>query len=220
MKLGKIIELFRIAADDLTQPYLWPDQEVISYAVDAENEACRRARLLVDSSTAAICQHTAAIGATSITLDPRVIFVRRAIVSGKTSPLSRANMRDLDDNHPGWESHTGTIEALVTDWETGKLRLYRIPTVESVINTTVVRLPLTSMNDFEDTPEINARFHEGLINWMLHRAYMKPDKETFDSERAEEAEKRFILEFGGKSSAQDEDWIGQQYGGDTYDGNY
>lgn len=220
MKLGQIIERFRIAADDLTQPYLWSDQEAITYAVDGENEACRRARLLVDSSTAAICQYTAAASATSITLDPRVIFVRRAIVSGKTVPLSRVNMRDLDASYPGWEAHTGTVEGFVTDWATGKLRLYRIPTVETVINMTVVRLPLVDMNDFEDTPEINARFHEGLVNWMLHRAYMKPDKETYDEKRAGEAEKRFVLEFGSKSSAQDEAWIGQQYGADDYDGTY
>jgi hypothetical protein len=220
MKLGKIIELFRIAVDDLTQPYLWADQEVIAYAVDAENEACRRARLLVDSSTTAICQYTAAIGATSITLDPRVIFVRRAIVSGKTQRLVPLNMRDLDENSTGWETHTGTVEGLVTDWGTGKLRLYRIPTASTVINLTAVRLPLVPMNDFEDTPEINARFHESLIGWMIHRAYLKPDKETYDEKRAAEGEKRFVAEFGFKSSAQDEEWISQQYSADPYDGAY
>lgn len=219
MKLGKIVELFRHAVDDtVATAYLWSDAEAINYAVDAENEACRRARLLVDSSTAAICQHSVAIAATSITLDPRIIFVKRAIVSGQITPLSRLNMRDLDENYPGWESHTGKIEGLVTDWDTGKLRLYRIPTAIATINMTVVRMPLADMNDFEDTPEINARSHEGLINWMVYRAYMKTDKETYDATRASVALGLFEAEFGKKSSIEDEEWISRQYGADDFDG--
>lgn len=218
MKLGKLVELFRLAVDDTVVPYLWSDQEVIAYAVDAENEACRRARLLIDSSTAAICQHAIGIADTSITLDPRIIFVKRAIVAGQTKPLSRLNMRDLDENYPGWESHTGRIEGMVTDWETGKLRLYRVPTAIATINMTVVRLPLIEMNDFEDTPEVNARAHEGLINWMAYRAFMKPDKETYDGQRASVALGRFESEFGTKSSIEDEEWISRQYGADVYDG--
>jgi hypothetical protein len=219
MKLGKIVELWRLAVDDTVQPYLWSDSEAIAYAVDAENEACRRARLLIDSSTSEICQLAVTAGDVSKTLDPRVIFIRRAIESGKTMPLARYNMRDLDECRLGWESNTGTIDGLVTDWETGKVRLYRIPTANTVINMTVVRLPLTDMNDLEDTPEINARFHEGLINWMIYRAYMKPDKETYDATRANTALEIFEGEFGRKSGAEEEEWISRQFGADPFDGS-
>ena len=73
MKLEQLVALFRSEVDDTAAPYLWTDPEVIDYAADAEMEACRRALLLIDSSTVATCQYTVAPGASVVTLDPRVL---------------------------------------------------------------------------------------------------------------------------------------------------
>jgi len=211
-----------LRVDDVATPYLWTDEEVMSYAVEAEDEACRRAHLLKDSSTAAICSISLGAGVNYATLDSRIIRIGRVMVSGQTLPLQKANMRDLDAQRPGWETATATrLEAVVTDWQTGMLRVYPTPISAVTISLSgVVRLPLTDMNDLEDTPEINARFHHSLVGYMIFKAFMKPDKQTYDQARAAVGLAEFEAEFGKKRSAQTEVWEEEQEQGDVYDGSY
>jgi hypothetical protein len=63
-----------------------------------------------------------------------------------------------------------------------------------------------------DEPEINRRFHESLVFWMLYRAYSKQDAETKDAKKAGENLALFEQEFGKKSSAIDEAWIEREHG--------
>jgi hypothetical protein len=67
-------------------------------------------------------------------------------------------------------------------------------------------------------PEIPARYHNGLVNWMLYRAFGKQDSETNDPEKSRNSLDKFELEFGKKSSAIDEKYIENNYGYDGYDG--
>lgn len=218
MKAGDIEDLFRGEVDDTVEPYLWTPAEALEYLNDAECEAARRIRAFVDSTTTAICQLT--VPTTGIaTLDPRVLFVRRVRFSGR-NPLRRMNMQDMDNHDPLWEDASASTypEAFIPDWQTGKLRFHNKPSAQLTALLTVVRDPLVSMTKRDDTPELNARYHRALRYWMAHRAYLKPDEETYDPKRADEMEKRFALEFGPKSSAIDETWIErEQYEGDgTY----
>lgn len=218
MKAGDIIDLFRQAVDDVVAPYLWSDDEAFEYLNDAEREACRRIRALVDSSTTAVCQLT--VDTTGIAvLDERVLFVRKARIAGRM-PLRRKNMQDMEECLPTWEDAAASTypEAFIPDWETGKLRFHPKPLSSVTVMLSVVRDPMAEMNDRSDTPELNARYHRSLVHWMAHRAYSKPDEETFRPEQATAAEKRFEAEFGPRSSAIDEAWIQrEQFEGDgTY----
>ena len=232
MNLRDLILLFRTEVDDVAEPYLWSDEELGEYATDAQNEACRRARLLIDSSTTAVCQYNVLAGDPWITLDPRVIFVRRARVASRTPRLSRLSYRDLDAI-PGWEAQTGTVQSFITDMETGKLRLYKywpaddplpVPpataTVMDTLNLTVVRLPLTDLTHLDDEVEIHARYARNLRHWMAHRAYLKRDEDTFDEKKAAQAESLFVREFGNHSSAVDEEWIERAQQIDDLDGTF
>jgi hypothetical protein len=63
----------------------------------------------------------------------------------------------------------------------------------------ISRLPAAAMvlaNKDTDTPEIDAQYHLGLVDWMLHRAYSKQDSETLDKGKAKEHLKRFTARFG------------------------
>src|SRR6266404_4709307 len=103
MQLIDLITLFRTEAGDETEPFLWSPDEVIEFANDAQDEACRRARLLVDSSTAGICSiAVTAAGLGVVTLDPRVVFVRRARFATML-PLKRMNMQDMESFNPFWQ---------------------------------------------------------------------------------------------------------------------
>ena len=116
MNLGALIALFRQEADDQAVPYLWSDAEATDYANDAQNEACRRARLIVDSTTAAVCQIAVAANNPVLTLDPRVLFVRRAKLASRSIPLVRRHLADMDLEAPGWEAINGSVDSYIPDW--------------------------------------------------------------------------------------------------------
>ena len=218
MELRELITIVRNELDDATQPYLWSDQELIEYFADGENEAARRARLLIDSSTAAICTITVIAGTAEYPLDSRVLFIRRALLDG--DKIHRASYRDLDANISKWQTQQGVISHFVTDLNTNKLRVYPIPLVAGTLNMTVVRLPLADMNAPDDEPELKLHYQRSLRFWAMYRAYMKQDTETFNKGRAEDALALFEQEFGKKSSAQDEEWIEREQAQDAYSGAY
>ena len=50
MTLEQLIAQFRIDADDLVQPYLWPDDWVAPWLTEAVSEAAVRGRLLYEGA--------------------------------------------------------------------------------------------------------------------------------------------------------------------------
>lgn len=210
MQLSDLMTLFRQEADDTVEPFLWSDDELIEFANDAEQEACRRARLLLDSTTAAACRIAVEPGTMLYRLDPRVLFVRRARFAG-ARPLRRMTMQDMEDANPFWlDAPPGTPRVFVPDFETGKIALHPPPAAAGTLELTVVRDPLTPMNDESDSPEINPRYHRSLRYWMLYRAYAKQDSQANDPKKAADALALFEQEFGRKSSAIDEAWIARE----------
>lgn len=212
MKLGEMRDQCRRISGDTAKPYKSTDDEWNRFLNDAQNEACRRARLLVDSTTADLCEIQLNASDTSYELDPRVLFVRRVRLDGESLPLGRVSYKDLDAGVPGWEDETGLPRGYVPDFETGKLRPYPAPDDTYTAKLTVVRLPLADMAKEEDAPEVRPHLHEALLDWALHRHFAKPDPDVHDDTRAKYHLARFELEFGPKSSALDEQWIETQYG--------
>lgn len=208
MQLSELITLFRQEADDTVQPYLWDDPEVIDFANDAQDEACRRARLLVDSSTPEITAlPVITTDAGLLDLDERIIFIRRARLSGRPA-LLRMNMQDMENWNPMWQDmEAGTPTMFITDYTTGKVLLWPKPDTNTTLLLTVVRLPLEVMDDTDMKPEIAPRHHRSLRFWMLYRAYSKQDSEANDPKKAADSLALFEQEFGKKSAAIDEAWI-------------
>jgi hypothetical protein len=209
--LAEMITTARIRADDTAAPYLWSDAEWVGYANDAEREAARRSRLLVDSSTAEIVEVSLTAGDVVVDLDPRVLFIRRARLVGRSGQLQRISSKDLDACTPDWEDETGEVAAYVPDIDTRKFRPYPTPTANGTVKLTVVRLPLSDMA-INDEPELPGHLHESLIGWMLFRAYSKQDEDTRDPAKAATNLAIFEAEFGRKSSAIDEAWIQREHG--------
>lgn len=220
MKLGALLDVVRTEIDDLQEPFLWSDAELIEHADDAQNEACRRARLLVDSEDATVCRVTLEAGTSVYALDPRVIRVERAIVAGEPLPLRMCLRRHVDRMLPGWEDmDDGLPEVLIPDWQSRSIRLVPAPEAAGTLRLTVVRLPLAVLNDLEDEPEIPAHFHRSLRHWIVHRAYLKRDSETFDEQASMKALAWFTEEFGRAQPAYDEAWVQSHYAGGDY-GHY
>lgn len=214
MDLKELLELTREMASDVAEPQLWSDKFIINALNDAEMEACRRSRLIVDSSTEKCCRIDLAAATSLYKVHDSVIFIRRVELSTKTDPLGFARFRDLDMSCPGWRTETGEVDAWVTDFETGKLRFFRTPTADQLpahAMLTVVRGPLKRMSNKNDRPEIKPRFHYNLHHWALFRMYSKNDSQTLDPEAAAKHAGIFASEFGPPSSAIEEDWIDKNF---------
>ncbi|MDD5375279.1 DUF6682 family protein [Acidithiobacillus sp.] len=220
MTLDDLIAQARLRAQDTVAPYLWSNAEWMAYANEAQREACRRARLIVDSSTAAICTITVDGVSPTFELDPRVLFIRRAKPSWSSVPLKRIGYQDLDKQAPGWEDETSASPAwYVPDMDENKFRPYPTPSVSGTVKLTVVRLPLEDMG-LSDEPEIKPQFHDSLLYWMLHKAYAKQDSEVTDKKLSMDNLALFEQEFGKKSSAIDETWLQREANYTESEGNY
>lgn len=212
MNLGALLDIVREELDDTVEPYLWSNEFLADCATDAQNEACRRARLLIDSSTEDIADIEIEAATHTYDLDPRVIRVERAIVAGETLPLRFVLRRDMDVIRPGWEDEAaGTPEFIIPDWSSRKVRLHPTPDADGTLRMTVIRLPLLPVNDLDDEFEIPEHFQRNLRHWVKHRAYLKSDSETLDKQASADALAMFVDEFGRSQPAYDEAWVQSHY---------
>ena len=205
MNAGELIASYRDESLDLATPPLVKDDRLLQFASEAENEACRRAGLLVDS-LADFCFVQVDANDPLVPIDPRIINIRRAKLSISTYSLSPVRAEEMDRVNPGWESHVGTPTTYVTNYQTNAIRLYPKQQVAAELTMTVSRLPLDRLSNKTDEPEIREEHHPALVQWMLYRAYSKQDSDLFDANKAARALAEFEKEFGKKASARNERW--------------
>ena len=70
----------------------------------------------------------------------------------------------------------------------------------------VCRIPLSPFT-LQTSPEIDEKYHEGLMDWAAHLAFMKPDSDTIDLNLAKVYEDRFNRSFGTLHDAYSERMI-------------
>jgi hypothetical protein len=71
----------------------------------------------------------------------------------------------------------------------------RAPSQNDVAALIVSRIPLTPFT-LQTSPEIDEKYHEGLMDWAAHLAYMKNDSDTFNLNMAKVYEDKFTRQFG------------------------
>lgn len=167
----------RYRLGDKSVPPFWRNEWLDAAYNEAEREACERARLIEDKSS----------NLTSIDLsttekryeiDPRILDVLCC---------------ELESN-PGVEIGGWTLtesELVFADY----------PKSADVLLMTVIRLPLNDMADDEDEPEIRSHHHVRLLDWVLYRAYMVQDADTFNPVKAQEYQSLFEQSFGRRQDA-------------------
>ncbi len=204
MYLNELIITGQNQADEiLDKPdLLWSLAEWTEYANDAENEACIRANLILDR-TSALAIITVLSGTATYSIDEKILLIKRAKLSSGTEPLVKTSRRVLDATYPNWEVDTGTVRSWLPDGS-NKITLYKSPLANDTLNLMISRLPAAAMllaNKLTVTPEIDSQYHLGLVDWMLHRAYSKQDSQTLDLGKAKEHLARFTKRFGERPPA-------------------
>lgn len=195
-----IIAEFRRVTQDNASPPLWTDDDILTYASDAESEACERARLIEDRTTTACCAITLVAGTASYALHASVFLVKRVTYLGRA--LEETSVEKMDARDSNWESRTGVpCEFIQTE---GSLRVVPTPTAEAAADgglaMTVYRTPLLPIEG-ETSPEIAARLHMRLMHWVYRCAYLKKDSDTFDLGESSRHEQRFEAAFGERPDA-------------------
>lgn len=196
MEIAKLLELFRLETDDISEPYLWSDFEFFIYLDDAQKTFVRRTGGISDSSSA-ITRIPFRINDTLIKFDERILRITQAKDDQNRKIVVRNidNFEDspyLDDDYGNMvnagldDGRTGPLRYIITDMEQNKLRLYPLPDTAGTLQLYVRRLPLDDIEDEDSTFEIHSQHHLALLNWVKYLAFMKQDVETFNQSKAED----------------------------------
>lgn len=204
MKVKDLISEARVRSNDQSEPYLTTDANHITWAAQAEAEAAVRASLLFDDSSA-FCTLTLVADQDVYPLDSRIWRIDSVCVlpTGCTreKPVDLVGIDKL--RQPG-ECGTFLSRPLRAAHQGGKLRIWPKPTSANLgtLSLRVYRLPLRALSTPEDKPEIDPIHHDGLVDWMLYRAYSQKDSEAYDPSRAGQALIDFTNRFGERPSAE------------------
>lgn len=201
MNVEQFIATFRRDMEDTVAPFLWSDEDIVSYLNLAMDEACERAWLIEDRLTPAVCTVALEIAMREYRLHESVLKVKRLTYNGHA--LAERSVEWLDANLCGWENLApGEPRAWVQDFN-GGLQVVPAPHKMGELKLTVYRTqlePLSADND-QAEPEIRPIFHDRLLPFMFSRAYLKTDTETFDLALANRHESVFERHFGSKPDA-------------------
>jgi len=200
MTLLELRTRLRSRLDDLNAPYLWPDAELDEYLNDAQSEACVRASLIRDMTSAATSLSVVA-GTDTYTLDVAIYRTHRVKLALVDCSLVPTTIADLDYDTNGWEGLTGTPTHWYSTGAPNKITLWPNPVVNDTASLVVYRTALAAMSDDAHTPEIEEIYHADLVDWGMHLAFLKRDSETFNQKSADEYEFRFERRFGRRPTA-------------------
>lgn len=199
MTLEDLIAQFRIDASDTQAAPLWSDEELVLWFKEAQEEAALRANLLYDDSTPEVCEIDFAANPGSLPLHEAVYEIEHAHVALDSDPsrvihLTQKDRLELTRNDRDWRIRTGEPRFFVQD--EGRLRLVPTPTEAGTVHLEAYRLPITPVVDVDSPLEIAVPHRRFLVEWVLYRAFSKPDADGLDPKRAAEAEAKFTAKFG------------------------
>lgn len=202
MDLAALIAEFRARRDDLERPYLWSDDEIVSYLNEAITEACERARLIEDRTTPEVCRIRLQDGVATYQLHESVFKVKRVVHDGNS--LIEASVEDMDAMYHDWENDEGAApKYFILENDTG-IRVYPTPTVSGeILYLTVYRDVLDRLDPAkpDQVPEIHAKHHLRIMPWAYRCALLKRDSQTLDPEGAATEEAVFVANFGRRLDA-------------------
>lgn len=199
-----LIALFRKEVRDEATPYLWSDDEILSYATHAQEMFCRLTGGIADA-TSALTTLTVTAGAEFSPLSPRILKLRAARNATTGRDIQLLNYEDLQLGGAGGQydygqyvsnfrldSTPGEVTGLVEGMEPNKVRWVRIPLEDLTVKLVVYRMPLSPATTSGEL-EIDEHHQRYLLHWMKYLAHQKQDAETYDRGRAEQFRNEFEM---------------------------
>lgn len=203
MDAAGYIQAFRGHTGDQADPLKWSDEEIVNqYLNAAVDEACERADLIEDTTTAACCEIELEADKGVYALHASVLKVSSVKLNGRQ--LSKMSIEELDATAgSSWEDRTGLPHAFVVSNDGRTLQVYPKPAQAGVLKLRVFRTQLEpfSISSPNVEPQIRQNLHLKLLDWMYRCAYLKPDADTLDTEKSRRHELIFEASFGPSASA-------------------
>jgi hypothetical protein len=133
----ELISALRNMLDDENGPYKWQDSAFIRWLNEAEDQACRRAYLLIDNRTSAVCVFSVSVSVASYALHATILQIKRLTIDSTTIPLAQVTRDELDETGTGWVSLTGIPDRFVHE-ANNELILVGIPQSITMARTTMI----------------------------------------------------------------------------------
>ena len=204
MNLEQLIQQFRIDADDMQSPPLWESEWIAAWLTEAQAEAAVRGRLLFEAADPAICEIAVTAGVATYPLHKSLYELEhlrfKATGSSASDRVHLKTREELDRIRPGWRDRTDIRPRFAIQDDT-RITLVDRPSADGTLFVEGYRLPLKTLVNDNDKPEIHEAHHRHLVHWALHRAFSKPDSEAIDKDRAALAEAAFTDYFGPRPDA-------------------
>ena len=197
MNLGAMIQRFRVLTRDTVKRYMWQDDEIAPWFVEAESEAAIRSRLIRDDIEIDITAGDAVLDLPADLFEIEYAELRDS--SGNVFEITALTRKELSVVRPLWRTTTERPAHFIHEEKT--LVLGAIADQDYILYVEFFRTPRNPLSSEKDEPEIAAHHHEHLIDWVMFRAYSKPDSDSMNPGKAQESEARFIDYFGPRPKA-------------------
>lgn len=193
---------------------LWSDETLIRYINQSYFRFAVEAMCLRDNVTPQYTQFTTASGVQQYVLDPAVMAVISAQMTGDRGDLIRAGHAEFNTGFrpdpyffdpnalsvlpPGkpqaFSTDEGLAEADDGAVSTITLRLFPVPSADYapiVCKMRVIRMPSGPMTELTDVPELPERHHLEMLDWAAYLALRIVDHDAGDPARAQEFKASF-----------------------------
>lgn len=201
MTLEKLINEFRVRVLDKVDQYLFANHDVADWLIEAEREACVRARLLHESHNDRVCQIRLVEGQSVYKLHWALyeidhIEVTQEGENGLREPIKLVSREYLDDHVRQWRHEDGVPRFAVQNDTT--IRFCPTPDKNDLdVRIEGYRLPMRGLTrDLDSRPEIHEAHHRHLIEWALYRAFRVPDADSLNLGESDQAMYAFERYFG------------------------
>lgn len=175
---------------DEKQEYLWSDSQLNLAANNAVTEACIRARLIYDTSSAI----SVLAGTAEYAIPTNIFYIQDFYSTVGGNYLAKGGVEDVI--HKSWDTETGTPTRVILDYKAGWVRLQPIPILADTLNLTAAKTPLVPMESDDDEPAIESIHHIGLTLWMCHELYNRPDIDQAQRGESDRYLGLFTAQFG------------------------
>ena len=186
------INRFRVETADEVEPFLWKDSAVLQYLSEAQYEFCRRTDGIADS-VSSVC--TVRVKGATAKVSPLIKKVRAATLAEPRRLLRVMSVEEARDSGISLASPvTGLPLFMVTGVGNGLVQFHPAPAApeEVVVHLDVLRYPLNQVESPGDELELGDEVAPILMHYVLHRAYARPDADTYDRGRSEAALAAFL----------------------------
>lgn len=187
MNSTTLLEYWRSQIVDNNRPYLWTDDDAFVFMNEAQNEFCRKTEGIPDASTSEVISVPVETGEIFADVHKSILAFRQAVLVSTGRKLDIKNHTEISR----WDNSTGSVTAMIVGLENHRVRWDYTPLVDDEVTLLVYRLPLTTIDDFDQELEVEDKHHASLSFWMSHLAYLKQDTETFDKQASDRAKANF-----------------------------